>query len=93
MISLVVFLGVLSLLQRVIPWLLYKRFMPGRASQKLFDLIAVSAFSSLMVYNMSTLSYQTVIPLLPAFLVVYRTKNLGLSILTAMLFAFILTIV
>lgn len=80
-------LAVLSLLQRVVPWVLYKRFMPGAVSQRLFDIVAVAAFSSLMIYNMNSFDYQNVIPLIPAFIVAFRTRNIGLSILVGMMFA------
>lgn len=93
LILLILALGILTVLQRVLPWVLYKRFKPGKDSQRIFDLVAVSAFSSLMVFNMSSFSYQNVLPLIPALIVVYKTKNLGISVLVGMIFAFILTVI
>lgn len=84
---LIMVLGILSLLQRVVPWVMYKRLTPGAVSQRLFDIVAVAAFASLMVYNMNSFQYQGVIPLFPAFIVAYKTRNIGMSILVGMLFA------
>lgn len=92
-ISLIMILGALSLLQRVIPWILYKRFTPGAGSQKFFDIVAVAAFSSLMVYNINSFDYQNIIPLIPAFIVALKTRKIGFSILVAMIFAFVLTMI
>lgn len=79
-------LGLLSVLQRIVPWLLYRRFRNGKI-QKMFDLIAVSAFAALMIENMQGFDLQTVIPLIPAAIVAYRTKNLGATVLVALLFS------
>lgn len=89
---LIIILAVLSLLQRIVPWVLYKRFKPGAVSQRLFDIVAVAAFASLMVYNMNSFHYQDVLPLVPAFIVAFRTGNIGLSILVGMAFALALTV-
>ncbi len=91
-VALIILLGILSLLQRVIPWVLYKRLTPGAMSQRVFDIVAVAAFSSLMVYNMNSFQYQDVIPLIPAFIVAFRTRNIGLSILVGMAFALAFTV-
>ncbi len=88
---LILILGAFSLLQRVVPWLLYKNYKAGPISQKLFDLVAIAAFSSLMIDNVSKFNFQNLFPLLPALIVILKTRNLGLSILVAMLFAFVLT--
>ncbi len=89
---LIAVLGVFSLLQRVVPWFLYKSFKAGAFSQKLFDIVAIAAFSSLMIDNINTFDLQTVFPLIPALIIALKTKNLGLSVLIAMLFAFLLTL-
>lgn len=89
---LILLLGVLTVLQRVLPWLIYRRFRSGARSQKFFDIVAVAAFSSLMVYNVNSLDFQNVLPLVPALIVAYRTRNIGLSIIVAMIFALVLTL-
>lgn len=83
-------LGLLSALQRIVPWVLYRKFRNGQM-QKLFDLIAVSAFAALMIENMQGFDLQTILPLIPAALVAYRTKNLGATVLVALLFSLILS--
>lgn len=89
---LILILGIFSLIQRVVPWFLYKSFKAGALSQKLFDIVAIAAFSSLMIDNINTFDIQTVFPLVPALIVALKTKNIGLSVLAAMLFAFLLTV-
>lgn len=82
---LIAILGILSLSQRVVPWLLYKRVKKGSFLQNLFDIIAVSAFASLMIDNIQALNVQNLIPLLPALIVAYKTKNLAATVLVALL--------
>lgn len=83
-------LGLLSALQRIVPWILYRKFKNGRV-QRLFDLIAVSAFAALMIDNMQGFGLQTVLPLIPAAIVAYRTRNLGATVLVALLFSLVIS--
>lgn len=89
-IAVILILSALSLVQRVVPWLLYRKFTSGNRLPMLFELVAVSAFASLMVSNISSFSLNNLIPLVPALLVAYRTKNLGATVLVALVFSLLL---
>lgn len=89
--AVVAVLSLLSLIQRVIPWLLYKRLSKGEYFTKLFDFVAVSAFAALMVDNIQAFNYQNLLPLLPALIVAYKFRNLGATVLVAMLFSLALS--
>lgn len=88
---LIIVLGILSAAQRIVPWVLYRRFAGDWNLQKIFDLVAVSAFASLMVDNIQAFNVQSVGPLLPALVVAYRTRSLGATVLAALLFSLLLS--
>jgi|GEM_PF-3127383 hypothetical protein len=77
-------LALLSLLQRVIPWLFYKRVRSGNSLEKTFDLFAISAFSALLVYNVQSLGLFTFISLAIALVVAMKFHNIGLTVLVAL---------
>ncbi len=77
-------LALLSVLQRVIPWLFYKRLKSGNSLEKTFDLFAISAFSALLVYNVQSLSFITLISLAVALFVAMKFRNIGLTVLVAL---------
>ena len=89
-IAVILILSALSLVQRVVPWILYRKFTLGNRLPMLFELVAVSAFASLMVSNISSFSLNNLIPLVPALLVAYKTNNLGATVLVALIFSLLL---
>lgn len=86
-------ISVLSLLQRLVPWAIYKNHGSEKLLANLFDYVAISAFGSLMVENIQSFDATSLIPLLPALLVAYRTKNVGATVLVAMLTSFALSLI
>lgn len=88
----VIVLSVMSLLQRLLPWALYKNYRGEKLLTNLFDYVAISAFGSLMVENIQSFSAISIVPLLIAVLVAYRTRNVGATVLVAMLAAFFMSI-
>jgi len=87
LVIIVIALALLSLSQRVIPWVFYSKFRENKTLESLFDLFSISAFTSLLVYNVLQISLLTLIALTAAFIVVLKTKNLPLTIITAILIA------
>ena len=77
-------LALLSVLQRVIPWLFYKMLKSGNSLEKTFDLFAISAFSALLVYNVQSLNFITLISLAVALVVAMKFHNMGLTVLVAL---------
>ena len=77
-------LALLSILQRIIPWLFYKRLKSGNSLEKTFDLFAISAFSALLVYNVQSLGLVTFISLAVALAVAMKFHNIGLTVLVAL---------
>lgn len=86
-------LSVLSLIQRLVPWAVYKNHKGENILTHLFDYVAISAFGSLMIENIQGFTATSLIPLVPAVLVAYRTKNAGATVLVAMLASFLLNLV
>ncbi|MCW6168845.1 MAG: AzlD domain-containing protein [Thermoplasmatales archaeon] len=87
LVIIVVVLALLSISQRVLPWVFYSRFRENKKIENLFDLFAISAFTSLFVYNVLNITPLTIIALVAAFIVALKTKNLPLTIVTAILVA------
>ncbi len=83
LIFLIASLALLSLSQRLVPWLVISRFRGGRNMEQIFNLFAVSAFSALAVYNITEFSPGTALSLAVAVAVAVRTKNLGYAVLAA----------
>ncbi len=89
----VIILSALSLLQRLIPWAVYKNHGGETLLVHLFDYVAISAFGSLMIENIQAFSVSSLLPLVPAILVAYKTRNVGATVLVAMLSSFVLSLV
>ena len=91
-IAVIAVLGLLSMLQRVLPWILYKKVGKSNYLPMLFDLVAVSAFASLMVDNIQAFTLSNLVPLVPAILIAYKTRNLGATVLVALLFSVVFSL-
>ncbi len=89
-IILVAALGVLSLLQRLLPWIIYKNHKGETFLTNLFDYVAISAFGALMIENIQSFSPESLVPLIPAVIVAYWTRNAGATVLVAMLASLVL---
>ncbi|MCL4337627.1 MAG: AzlD domain-containing protein [Candidatus Thermoplasmatota archaeon] len=89
-IILVAALGVLSLLQRLLPWIIYKSHKGETFLTNLFDYVAISAFGALMIENIQSFSPESLVPLIPAVIVAYWTRNAGATVLVAMLASLVL---
>ncbi len=89
----VALLSALSLLQRLVPWAVYKNHRGEALLTHLFDYVAISAFGSLMIENIQSLTAVSIIPLAPALLVAYKSRNAGATVLVAMLAAFVLSVI
>jgi branched-subunit amino acid transport protein len=77
-------LALLSFLQRFIPWAFYSRIGNGKEVEKIFDMLAISAFTALFVYNIQKLDIETLVSLAAAFPVILKTRNMGLTVMAAM---------
>ena len=77
-------LAILSLLQRLLPWIFYSRFKSSSSLEQTFDLFAISAFSALLVYNVQSFSLITLIALAMALIVTIKFNNLGFTVLVAL---------
>ena len=82
-------LALLSFLQRFIPWAFYSQVGNGEDLQKIFDMLAISAFTTLFIYNVQKLDLETLISLAAAFAVILKTKNMGLTVIAAMVVSLI----
>ena len=85
LIIIIIALAVLSLAQRIVPWVFYSRFKENKRLENLFELFAISAFTSLFVYNVENVSAISITALFAALIVALKTKNLSLTIVTAIL--------
>ena len=83
LILLIAALAILSLSQRLVPWLVISRFSGGRHMEQIFNLFAVSAFSALAGYNITEFTAGSLVSLAVAALVALRTRNLGYAVLAA----------
>lgn len=71
--------------QRLIPWLYSKKIAFSDNSLRLFNLVGTSAFATLMVENMSSLGLIEIVALVAALVVSLKSKNLGLTVLSAVI--------
>lgn len=78
-------LAVMSLAQRLIPWLLMRRNPGNDRIDGFFGYFAIAAFATLMVENIPGLSYEYIIALSVAMVISLKTKNVGMAVLAAML--------
>ena len=85
-------LSILSLLQRLVPWAVYKGHKGETTLTIVFDYVAISAFGSLMVENIQSFTPFSIVPLIPAVLVAYWTKNAGATVLVAMLVSLLISV-
>lgn len=88
----VAILSVLSLLQRLAPWAIYKNHRGETLLTHLFDYVAISAFGSLMIENIQSFTAVSLVPLVPALLVAYKSRNVGATVLVALLAALVLNL-
>jgi len=84
LIIIIIALALMSFLQRFLPWAFYSKLSSEKSLQKMFDMLAISAFTALFVYNVQALDPVTLISLAVAFIVVLKTRNLGLTVIAAM---------
>ena len=84
LILIIVPLALLSFLQRFIPWIFYSRIGNAKGAEKIFDMLALSAFAALFVYNIQKLDIETLVSLAVALPVILKTKNMGLTVIAAM---------
>ncbi len=82
-VMIIALLAALSLMQRLLPWLLMPRLHEKKGAQELFNLFAVSAFATLAVYNVTVLSLSSILSLTVAVIVAVKTRNLGYAVLCA----------
>lgn len=85
----IIVLGILSLVQRLVPWLLIRGQSKGENLDRLFGYFSIAAFSSLMVEELPSHVITDFIALFVALLVSLRTKNVGMTVLSAMAVALI----
>lgn len=71
--------------QRLLPWLYSKNIRLSRNSLRWFGLVGTSAFATLMVENMSSFGPVEIAALAVALIVSLKTKNLGLTVLSAVI--------
>ena len=88
----VAILSALSLLQRLVPWAIYKNHRSETLLTLLFDYVAISAFGSLMIENIQSFTAVSLVPLVPALLVAYKSRNVGATVLVALLAALVLNL-
>lgn len=82
---LIIVLAFMSVSQRVLPWKFYKKFSGHFKMEEFFNLFAVSAFASLFIYNIPRITAVNVAAIISAIVVAIKTRNLPLTILTAIL--------
>lgn len=82
-IAIIALLAALSLLQRLLPWILMSKLHGRKGAQELFNLFAVSAFATLAVYNVTAISFSSILSLAAAVAIAVKTRNLGYAVLCA----------
>lgn len=78
-------LAVLSLSQRLIPWLVFRKSSFGKDIDRVFNYFAIAAFTTLMVDNIPQISLEYIIALAVALIISIKTKNVGLAVISAMI--------
>ncbi len=86
-------LAVLSLSQRLIPWLLFRKRSVGKDLDRVFDYFAIAAFTSLMVDNIPQLNLNYIVALAVALAVSLKTKNVGFAVLSAMVVTVLISVI
>ena len=81
---LIAVLAVMSLAQRLIPWLILRRNSDGGKLNRFFGYFAIAAFATLMVENIPSLNYRYAVALVMAAIISIKTKNVGMAVLAAM---------
>ena len=82
-------LAVLSLIQRLVPWLILRKYSDVENIDRMFGYLAISAFATLMIENIPKITPVFVVSLIFALIVSLKTKNVGLAVLAAMAAVFI----
>ncbi|MFG1460357.1 MAG: AzlD domain-containing protein [Thermoplasmataceae archaeon] len=82
---LIIVLALMSISQRVLPWKFYDKFRKYLKLEGFFNLFAVSAFASLLIYNIPQVTLINVVAIVSAIAVALKTKNLPLTVLVAIL--------
>ncbi|MEM0158306.1 MAG: AzlD domain-containing protein [Thermoplasmataceae archaeon] len=86
-------LAILSLLQRVFPWLVFMRVGDRERLNEFFTLFGISAFSALIVYDIQRISVTDFVPLIAAGLIAWRFRNVGVAVFSAILIELALNII
>ena len=71
--------------QRLVPWLYARKIRLSEDTLKWFSLVGTAAFASLMVENISAFSPAEILALAVALAVSIKSRNLGLTVLSAVL--------
>lgn len=71
--------------QRLIPWLYARRIRIPESALAWFGLVGTSAFATLMVENMASFGITEIAALAVALAVSLKSKNLGLTVLSAIM--------
>lgn len=80
----IISLGVLSFLQRLVPWIILRKNQRNENLDTLFGYFAIAAFSSLMIEELPSHLVTDFVSLFVALLVALKTRNVGLTVLSAM---------
>ena len=83
--TLIAVLAVMSLAQRLVPWLILRRNSDEEKLNTLFGYFAIAAFATLMVENLPGLTFKYLVALAVAAVLSMKTKNVGMAVLAAML--------
>lgn len=78
-------LAVLSLTQRLAPWLIFRKHSFGKDYDRIFDYFAIAAFTTLMVDNIPQINVEYIVALVVALVVSIKTKNVGYAVISAMI--------
>ena len=82
-------LGVLGYLQRMLPWVLAERTVLPPWLAAWLRYVAPAAFATLLVTDVQHWTWSTGAALLAAGLTSWRTRNLGLAVMAALLLSLI----
>lgn len=77
-------LGLLGYLQRMLPWVLAERMALPPSLATWLRYVAPAAFATLFVTDVRRLTLATAMALAAAGLISWRTRNLGLAVLAAL---------
>lgn len=82
-------LGLLGYLQRMLPWVLAERIALSPSLSTWLRYVAPAAFATLLVTDVRQLTLVSGIALAAAGLMSWRTRNLGLTVLAALVVSLI----